>query len=135
MATKSGGKTFFFCEIMQVDSADTPWVKNFVEIALSCSVSEINAFLRFMQQFKMATKSGGKTNFEPGDSADTLWVKNFIEIALSCSVSEINVFLCLTQKFKMAGKSGGKTTFEKTRQKVLQIKILSKSLYLATLPR
>ena len=40
MVAKSGGKTFFG-EIMPVDSADTLWVKNFVEIALSCSVSEI----------------------------------------------------------------------------------------------
>ena len=30
-----------------VDSAHTLWVKNFVEIALSCTVFEINAFLPF----------------------------------------------------------------------------------------
>ena len=36
-----------FCEKLPVVSADTLWVKNFVEIALSRSASEINAFLRF----------------------------------------------------------------------------------------
>ena len=45
---------FFFCEIMPVDSADTLRVKNFVEIALSRSVSEINMFLHFTQKFKVA---------------------------------------------------------------------------------
>ena len=52
-----------FWEKLPVDSADTLWVKNSVEIALSCSISEINVFLRFMQKFKMAAKSGGKTIF------------------------------------------------------------------------
>ena len=41
-------------------SPNTLWVKNFVEIALSRSVSEINTFLYFMQKFKMAAKSGEK---------------------------------------------------------------------------
>ena len=36
-----------FCEKLPVDSANTLWVKIFVEIALSRSVSEINAFLHF----------------------------------------------------------------------------------------
>ena len=35
----------------------------FVEITLSCTVSEINVLLRFMQKFKMAAKTGGKTIF------------------------------------------------------------------------
>ena len=52
-----------FWEKLKVDSADTLRVKNFVEIALSRSVSEINAFLHFMQKFKMAAKSGGRTIF------------------------------------------------------------------------
>ena len=42
-----------FCEKSPVDSANTLWVKNFVEIALSRSVSEINVFpfmfLRFQR--------------------------------------------------------------------------------------
>ena len=84
-----------FWEKTPVDSADTLWVNNFVEIALSRSISEINMFLRFMQKFKMAAKSGGKTIFakSPVDSANTLWLKNFVEISLSRSVSELNAFL------------------------------------------
>ena len=53
----------YFWEQLPVDSADTLWTKNVVEIALSRSVSEINAFLRFTQKFKMAAKSVGKTIF------------------------------------------------------------------------
>ena len=53
-----------FGEKSPVDSADTLRVKNFVEIDLSRSVSEINTYLHFTQKFKMATKSGGKTIFE-----------------------------------------------------------------------
>ena len=104
MATKSVGGNYF-CKKSSADSAHTLWAKNFVEIALSCSVTEINAFLRLMQKFKMAAKSGRKTIFwekSPVHSPDTLWVKNFIEMALSRSVSDINAFLRLTQKFKMA---------------------------------
>ena len=48
MAANSGGKTIF-CEMSPVDSADTLGVKNFVEIALSRSVSEINAFYAEIQ--------------------------------------------------------------------------------------
>ena len=69
-----------------VECADTLWGKNVVEIALSLTVSKINAFLRFMQKFKMATKNGGESDFckkSPADLADTLQVKNFVEIALS----------------------------------------------------
>ena len=47
-----------FWEKSPVHSADTLRVKNFFEITLSRSVSEINALLRFTQKFKMATKSG-----------------------------------------------------------------------------
>ena len=50
-----------FGEKLPADSADTLWVKNFVEIVLSRSISEINSFLRLTQKFKMAAKSGGKT--------------------------------------------------------------------------
>ena len=64
---------------------ESPRVKNFVEIALSCSISEINGFLRFTQKFKMGAKSVGKTICEKSsvESADTMRVKDFIEIALS----------------------------------------------------
>ena len=37
----------YFCEKLPVDSADALWVKILVEIALSHSISEINAFLCF----------------------------------------------------------------------------------------
>ena len=50
----------FFCEIMLVESTDTLRIKNYVEIALSRSVFEINTFLHFTQKFKMAVKNGGK---------------------------------------------------------------------------
>ena len=36
-----------FWEKSPVDSPDNLWVKNFVEIALSCSISEINGFFVF----------------------------------------------------------------------------------------
>ena len=62
MAAKSGGKTLL-CKKSPVHSADTLRVKNFLEIALSRSVSEINTFLNFTLKFKMATKSGGKMIF------------------------------------------------------------------------
>ena len=52
-----------FCEKSPADSANTLRVKNFVEIALSHSVSNINTFLHLRQKFKMAAKSGGKTIF------------------------------------------------------------------------
>ena len=53
-------ETFQFCiEYF----ATTPWVKNFVQIALSLTVSEIFRFLRFSQKFKMAAKSGENWNF------------------------------------------------------------------------
>ena len=100
-----------------IHSADTLWVKNFVEIVLSHSVSEINTFLHFTQKLKIAAKSGGEIDFWEKSSVHspyTLWVKNFVEITLSRSVSEIKAFLHFTQKFKIAAKSGGKTTFGKS---------------------
>ena len=51
------------CEMSPLHSTDTLRVKTFIEIALSCTISKINAFLRFMQKFKMAAKNGGKTIF------------------------------------------------------------------------
>ena len=49
-----------FSEKLPVDSADNLRVKNFVGIALSRSISEINGFLRFTQKFKIAAKVAGK---------------------------------------------------------------------------
>ena len=54
------GETKFF-ENWVFHSAYTLRVENFVEIALSRSISEINTFLRLTQKFKMAAKIGGKT--------------------------------------------------------------------------
>ena len=69
-----------------VHSADTLWVKNFVEIAPSHTVSRNSRWPPEMAGKRFWGKS-------PVDSAYTLWVKNFIEIALSCIVSEISVFV------------------------------------------
>ena len=121
MAAKSGGKTIFGKK-SPVDSADTLWVKHFIKIALSRSVSKINAFFCFTQ-IQDGRQKWRENDFwkKSLDSADTLWVKNFVEIALSHSVSEINPYLRLMQKFKMATKSGGKMIFGKSRQYTLQI--------------
>ena len=84
-----------------VDSAYTLWVENFVEITLSCTVSEISVFV-FTQKFKMATKKWRESDFcekLPVDSEDTLWVKNLVKITLSRTVSEITTWLQ-----KMSGK-------------------------------
>ena len=87
------------------DPVYTLQAKNFVEIGLSHTISEINTFLHFMQKLKMAAKS---------------------------TVSEINAFLHFTLKFKMAPKSGGKIIFGKKWQMTLHIpygpKILSELL-------
>ena len=110
MATKRGGKTLF-CKKSPVDSADTLRVQNFVEIAVSRSVSEINASLPFYAEIQDGRQKWRENDFwekSPVHSADTLWVKNFVEIALSRSVSQISVFLYFTPKFKMAAKSGKK---------------------------
>ena len=53
-----------FWQNVAYDSAYTPGVKNFVEITISHSVSEINAFFGFTQKFKMATKMAGKQFYE-----------------------------------------------------------------------
>ena len=62
MAAKYGGENEFW-EKSPVDSTDTLGVTNFNKIALSCTVSEINAFLRFTQKFKMPTQMTRKTIF------------------------------------------------------------------------
>ena len=82
-------------------------------IAVSCTISEINAF---MQKFKMAAKYSGNTIFRkklPEDSVDTPGLKNFAEIVLPHTISKINGFMHFTQTFKMATKNGGKTIFGK----------------------
>ena len=46
-----------------VHFADNMGVKNFVKIALSHTVIEINVLWRFMQKFKMSAKNDGKKFF------------------------------------------------------------------------
>ena len=117
-----------FWEKSPVDSAHNLWVKNFVKIALSCSISEINTFLCFTQKFKMAAKSGRKTIFAKTHQY-TLQIPCGSKISLKslylAPISKINRFRRLTQKFKMAAKS----------QIPSGSKISLKSLYLAPFPR
>ena len=96
---------------LPVDSPDTLQIKNFIEITLSHSVSEINTFSAFYAEIQDGRQKWQENDFwekSPVDSADTLWVKYFVKITLSRSVSKINAFLHFMQKFKMAAKSGGK---------------------------
>ena len=62
MATKNGGK-IIFGKSRQETLQNIQWIKNFIEITLSRTVSKINVFLPFTQKFKMATKNGRKTIF------------------------------------------------------------------------
>ena len=80
------------------------WPKNFIEIAQSCTVSEIKALLSFTQKLKTAAKMVGKQFFAKvaDHCAFTLGPKNFIEMALSGTVSEINALLCFRQKCNIA---------------------------------
>ena len=67
----------------QVDSADTLWVKSFVKITLSRSVSEINTFLAFYAEIQNGHQKRRENDLwqkSPVYSADTLWVKHFIAL-------------------------------------------------------
>ena len=88
-----------------------PVGQNFVKIALSLTIYEVNAFFGFTQKFKMAAKNGGKMVLEKlsVDSAPTLSVKNLVKITLT--VYKLNAFLHFTQKFKMAAKKGRESDF------------------------
>ena len=69
-------------------------LKNFVEIALSRTVSEINAaFNAEIQDGRQKWRENDFCENWPVGCENTLQVKNFVEIALSRSVSEINAFL------------------------------------------
>ena len=127
MAAKSNGKIFFEKSDPE-ESADTLWVKIFIEIALSRSVFEINTFLHYtkIQDGRQKWRKNDFCKKSPVHSADNLRVKNFVKIALSHSIIEINAFVCLTQKFKMAAKSGGKMILRPCVSKNS-----SKTLYLA----
>ena len=100
-----------FWEKSPVDSAETLWVKNFVQIVLSRTVIEINTFLPFMKKFKMAAKNSGKTIFGKSHQY-CLQISCGSKISTkSRTVSEINAFLRFTQKFKRAAKNGGEKIF------------------------
>ena len=62
MAAKKWRENDFWQNIAD-DSVYTLRVKNFVEIALSHTISKINLFLHFTQKLKMAAKNGAKNNF------------------------------------------------------------------------
>ena len=62
IAAKSGGKAIY-AKKLPVHYSYTLLVQNYVEIALSRTVLEINALLRFTKKFKMAAKSGRKVIF------------------------------------------------------------------------
>ena len=79
-----------------VHSADTLWVKTFIEIALSRTVSKINAILNFYAEIQHGRQNWQKSDFwekSPVDSAYTVQVKYFVEIDLSRSVFKINALL------------------------------------------
>ena len=100
------GKFFSNC---RVHSLDTLWVENFDEIALSCTVKEIEANFCFAIFGKNSKIQNGR-HFWGGEnfwkivrvhSLGTLWVENFDEITLSRTVKEIEANLC----FAIFGKN------------------------------
>ena len=58
---KMAGKDF--CEKSSVDSADNLQVRNFVEITLSQTVSQINVFCVLHRNSRWSSKNGGKVIF------------------------------------------------------------------------
>ena len=78
-----------------VHSTDALRVKNFIKIALSHTISKINALFHFTQKFQMAAKSDGKVIFVKSCQY-TLGVKNSDEIPLSQTVKEIEANLCFS---------------------------------------
>ena len=92
------------------------WAKNFVEIALFHTVSEINAIFAFYAEIQDGRQNGRKMIFGKScqQTADTLWPKNLVEIALSRTVIEINaLFLCINSS---SCQNGGKKIFGKSHQ-------------------
>ena len=103
------GEGKIFGKLQKLHSSDTPWVENFDEIALSCTVKEIEANLCFAIMGKNSTIQNGR-HFWGGENVgklqrlfflDTQWVENFDEIALSRTVKEIEANLC----FAILGKN------------------------------
>ena len=77
-------------------------VKNFVEMAVSRTVSEINAFYAEIQYGRQKWWENHFLQKVADNSTHTLRVKNFVQVALSHTVSEINRFMhfhhCQIQK-------------------------------------
>ena len=73
-------------KMVPVDSTDTLRVKNFVNIALSHTVSKINAFFfpcyTKIQDGRQKWRENAFWEKLPIDSANNLWVKNFVKITL-----------------------------------------------------
>ena len=92
MAAKGGRKVIF----LKVASRLPVRNKNFVEIALTCTVSERSVS-------EMAAKSGGESDFceKCQYTLDTLGVENCDEIPLSRTVKEIEANFC----FSIFGKN------------------------------
>ena len=106
------------------------WVENFDEIALSCTVKEIEAHLCFAIFGKNSKIQngrhfwGGENFLKIGKSTllRYLWVENFKEIALSRTVKETEAHLC----FAIFGKNsiiqngrhfwGGENFFENCKE-------------------
>ena len=68
---------------MQISLRD----RSFIEITLTCSISEINMSLHFTQTFKMAAKSGGKMIWRKltGTLCSYIVGQKFVKIALALS--------------------------------------------------
>ena len=108
------GEGKIFGKLQRVHSLDTLWVENFDEIALSHTVTEIEANLCFAifalshtgKNSKIQNGRhlwGGENFFKLArvEFSDTLWVENFDEITLSRTVKEIEANLC----FAIFGKN------------------------------
>ena len=67
-------------------------IKNSVKIAVSCIISEINAFCTEIQDSSQKWQKNDFWHKVPHDSTYNLTVKNFVKISLFRTVSEINAF-------------------------------------------
>ena len=126
-----------------VDSHDTMWVKNFVKIAPSHTVSEINVFLRFYTEIQDGHQKWWKNDFWeklPVDSTDILRVKNFIELTISHTISQINQFFVLHRNSRLPPKMAGKRFLGKVasrlcitcRSKLSEINVRAVSVIFST---
>ena len=112
------------------------WINNWLNIALSLTVSEIFSMFYFPLKFKMATKSGKNWNFSPLQKM-LLYYPMGQKFTRNHSIfynSEIFTNFYFLLKSKMAARSGENWFFFPFAQDTLVLprgsKILSKSLYL-----